>query len=153
MAVDFCQRGSTLHLPVRRLEARGRKVSEMFDPLTNATGKCFLSLEHSITETHEMCNKMKPAALVKNSLMKKGDIICPVKSMGLSNLGRMSELEGCVFELFHVETSTDGVEVVSLIRKPGRKATVLAHSDFSVDGPGVQATSRGPDLALNRPHE
>ena len=64
VAVDFSQHGSTLHLPVRRLEAGGRKVSEMFDPLTNATGKCFLSLEHSITVAYEMCNRMKLAALV-----------------------------------------------------------------------------------------
>ena len=69
VAVDFCQHGSTLHLPVRRLGKRGgggggRKVSEVLDPLTNAIGKCLLSLEHSITVTYEMCNRMKPAALV-----------------------------------------------------------------------------------------
>ena len=70
VAVDFCQHGSTLHLPVRRLEAGGRKVSEVLDPLTNAIGKCFLSLEHSIAVTHEMCNIIKPAALV-NKLSDK----------------------------------------------------------------------------------
>ena len=55
----------------------------------------------------------------------------------------MSELDCCAFELFQVETSTDGAEIVSLIWEPGRKATVLAHNDFAVDGPGVQTTSRG----------
>ena len=64
VAVDFCQHGYTLHLPFRRLEAGGRKVSEVLNSLTNAIGKCFLSLEHIIMVTHEMCNRMKPAALV-----------------------------------------------------------------------------------------
>ena len=64
VAIDFCQHGSTLHLPVRRLEVGGRKVSEVLDPLRNAIGNCLLSLEHSITLTHEMCDRMKPTALV-----------------------------------------------------------------------------------------
>ena len=41
----------------------------------------------------------------------------------------MSELDGGVFELFEVDTSTDGEESESVMWKPGRKATVLAHSD------------------------
>ena len=36
------------------------------------------------------------------------------------------------------------VESESLTWEPGRKATVLAHNDFAVEGPGVQCISRGP---------
>ena len=56
VAVYFLQHGTTLHLSVRRLEAGGRKVSEVLDPLANAISKCFQSLEHSIAVTHEMRN-------------------------------------------------------------------------------------------------
>ena len=75
--------------------------------------------------------------------------MCPVKSMGLSNLKRMSELVDGVDELFQVDTITDGVESESLTWEPGRKATVLAHNDFAVDGPGVQLISRGWDKVLD----
>ena len=35
-------------------------------------------------------------------------------------------------------TITEEVESESLTWEPGRKATVLAHNDFAVEGPGVQ---------------
>ena len=41
-------------------------------------------------------------------------------------------------ELFQVDIITEGVESESLTWEPGRKATVLAHNDFAVEGPGVQ---------------
>ena len=96
----------------------GWKVSEVLDLLTNAICECFQSLEHSIAITHEMCYRMKTTALVnKLSDEERRQInnICPVKPMGLSNLRRMSELDRGVFELFQFDTSTDGVEIDSLI--------------------------------------
>ena len=49
----------------------------------------------------------------------------------------MSELDSGALESFQVDTSTDGEESESLTLEPGQKATVLAHSDFAVDGSGV----------------
>ena len=57
--------------------------------------------------------------------------------MGLSNLRRISELVDGVDKSFHVDTIADGVDSDSLTWDPGRKATVLAHNDLAVDGPGV----------------
>ena len=79
--------------------------------------------------------------------MKNGDNKCPVKSIGLSNLRRISELDG-VDKSFHVDTITDGVDSDSLAWDPGRKATVLAHNDLAVDGPGVHWISRGVGHSL-----
>ena len=47
------------------------------------------------------------------------------------------ELVDGVDKSFHVDTITDGVDSDSLTWDPGRKATVLAHNDIAVDGPGV----------------
>ena len=55
----------------------------------------------------------------------------------------MSELDGGVFELFQVDTSTDGEESESVTWEPGLKATVLAHSDRAVDGSGVHPERLG----------
>ena len=49
----------------------------------------------------------------------------------------MSALDSGVFKSFQVDTSTDGVESELLIWEPDRKATVLAHNDFAVDGSDV----------------
>ena len=57
--------------------------------------------------------------------------------MGLSSSRRISELVDGVDKSFHVDTITDGVDSDSLTWDPGRKATVLAHNDLAVDGPGV----------------
>ena len=71
------------------------------------------------------------------SLIANGDNMCPVKSMGLSNLRRISELLGVDDKSFHVETITDGDESDSLMRDPGRKATVpLCHIPGSTGSPG-----------------
>ena len=48
-----------------------------------------------------------------------------------------------MFELFQVDTSTDGEESESVMWEPGRKATMLAHSDRAVDGSGVHAGRPG----------
>ena len=46
-------------------------------------------------------------------------------------------------KFFHVETMADGDDSVSLMCDPGRNATVLAHNDLAVGGPGVHWVSRG----------
>ena len=56
--------------------------------------------------------------------------------MGLSSSRRIPELVDDVDKSFHVYTITYGVDSDSLTWDPGRKATVLAHSDLVVDGPG-----------------
>ena len=51
-------------------------------------------------------------------------------------------------KFFHEDTATDGVDSVSLMCDPGRNATVLAHNDLAVDGPGVHWVSRGAGHSL-----
>ena len=51
--------------------------------------------------------------------MENGDNKSPVKSMGLSNLRRISELVDGVDKSFHVVTITDGVDSDSLAWDPG----------------------------------
>ena len=68
--------------------------------------------------------------------------------MGLSNLRRISELVDVDDKSFHVDTITDGDDSESLTWDPGRNATVLAHSDLAVDGPGVHWVPRGAEHSL-----
>ena len=71
------------------------------------------------------------------SLIVNGDSICPPRSTGLSNWRRISEVLGDDEQFSHVETITDGDESESLMYEPGQTATVLAHNDLAVVGPGV----------------
>ena len=57
--------------------------------------------------------------------------------MGSSKPQRMVERVDVCDALLQVDTITDGVDSESLTFDPGRNATVLAHNDFAVDGPGV----------------
>ena len=61
--------------------------------------------------------------------------------MGSSRSRRISESFDVVDKSFHVDTMTDGDESDTLMWDPGRNATVLAHSDLAVDGPGVHCLS------------
>ena len=69
--------------------------------------------------------------------------MCPVRSMGWSNLNVTVEADEGVSAPFQLETSTDGVESESLTCDPGRKATVLAHSDRAFDASGIHAGRSG----------
>ena len=69
--------------------------------------------------------------------------MCPVTSMGWSNLNVTVEADEGVSASFQPETSTDGVESESLTCDPGRKATVLAHNDRAFDASGIHAGRSG----------
>ena len=63
--------------------------------------------------------------------------------MGWSNLTVTAEADEGVSVSFQLETSTDGAESESLTCDPGRKATVLAHSDRAFDASGIHAGRSG----------
>ena len=69
--------------------------------------------------------------------------MCPVRSMGWSSRNVTAEAVEGVFVSFQLETSTDGVESESLTCDPGRKATVLAHSDRAFDASRIHAGRSG----------
>ena len=68
--------------------------------------------------------------------------------MGSSRSRRKSESFDDDDKFFHVDTVTDGDDSVSLMCDPGLNATVLAHNDLAVDGPGVHWVSRGAGHSL-----
>ena len=63
--------------------------------------------------------------------------------MGSSNLHWLTEGAGASDVLSQLETITERVESELATMDPGRNATVFAHSDFAVDGPGVQQAFSG----------
>ena len=75
--------------------------------------------------------------------------MCPVRSMGWSNLNVTAESVEGVYVSFQLETSTDGVESESLTCDPGRKATVLAHSDRAFDASGSMQADQVVDKSSN----
>ena len=68
--------------------------------------------------------------------------------MGSSTSRRISKSFDPIDKSFHVDTMTDGDESDTLAWDPGRNATVLAHTDLAVGGPGVHWVSRGAGQSL-----
>ena len=124
MAVYIFQHGTTLYLPVVCVKPIYWKVSEMSGPLPDARREWFKVVNHSIAKTHQMRDRMEMATLiVEISDGERWQYKCPVKSMGLSKLRRISKLLGVDDKSFHVDTITDGDESNSLTWDPGWNAT------------------------------